>query len=283
MTLKDGKLELSTKASLKVLNPTATDGQTYQVTAPNCTSWVTVDQNGDAPYFMGETDGTVKIDAVTYTYQNPNQSNMAMVYIPQGMKNNDHVTKAEVAADQQLTIEVDNTNSVVLNRGGNAGDNVTVKRRQDDLKVDVKLPSGAQGTIFGHTVGAAPSGGVTVSQSSAENTGYPNRDYIMVAATGNEVVVDGITYKATRSNQKFYLGTFQVNTTFGAHAGVQGTKPADPHYLEEYTITICPDTGYDLDKDNLVLTMKENDTPDANAKNLTFVEEADGSIKVTIP
>lgn len=283
VTLKDGKLELSTKASLKVFNPT--DGQTYQVTAPNCTSWVTVDHNGDSPYFMGETDGTVKIDEVTYTYQNPSQNNMAMVYIPQGMKNNDHVTKAEVAADQSVTIEVDNTNSVVLNGSGNAGDTVTIKRRQDDSKVDVKLPSGAQGTIFGHTVGAAPSGGVTVSQSSAENTGYPARDYIMVAAAGNEVVVDGITYRATRSNQKFYLGTFQVDTTFGVYAGVKGTKPADPHYQEEYTITICPDTGYDLDKDTFVVTMKENDT--ADAKNLAFAtyctEEAGGSIKVTIP
>lgn len=283
VTLKDGKLELSSNASLKVFNPT--DGQTYRVTAPNCASWVTVDHNGDSPYFMGETDGTVKIDAVTYSYQNPSQSNMAMVYIPQGMKNNDQVKKAEVAADQQVTIEVDNTNSVVLNGSGNAGDTVTIKRRQDDSKVDVKLPSGAQGTIFGHTVGAAPSGGVTVSQSSAENTGYPARDYITVATTGNEVVVDGITYRATRSNQKFYLGTFRVNTTFGTHAGVKGTKPADPHYLEEYTITICPDTGYDLDKDTFVVTMKENDT--ADAKNLAFAtyctEEADGSIKVTIP
>ena len=283
VTLKDGKLELSSNASLKVFNPT--DGQTYRVTAPNCASWVTVDHNGDSPYFMGETDGTVKIDAVTYSYQNPSQSNMAMVYIPQGMKNNDQVKKAEVAADQQVTIEVDNTNSVVLNGSGNAGDTVTIKRRQDDSKVDVKLPSGAQGRIFGHTVGAAPSGGVTVSQSSAENTGYPARDYITVATTGNEVVVDGITYRATRSNQKFYLGTFRVNTTFGTHAGVKGTKPADPHYLEEYTITICPDTGYDLDKDTFVVTMKENDT--ADAKNLAFAtyctEEADGSIKVTIP
>lgn len=283
VTLKDGKLELSNNASIKVLNPT--DGQTYQVTAPNCASWVAVDHNGDSPYFMGETDGTVKIDAVTYTYQNPSQNKMAMVYIPQGMKNNDHVTKAEVAADQSVTIEVDNMNSVVLNGGGNTGDTVTVKRCQDDSKVDVKLPSGAQGTIFGHTVGAAPSGGVTVSQSSAENTGYPDRDYIMVAATGNEVAVDGITYRATRSNQKFYLGTFKVDTTFGAHAGVKGTKPADPHYQEEYTITICPDTGYDLDKDNFVLTMKENDT--ADAKKLAFatycIEETDGSIKVTIP
>lgn len=282
VTLKDGKLELSTKASLKVFNPA--DGKTYQVTAPNCTSWVTVDDNGDSPYFMGETDGTVKIDAVSYSYQNPNQSTMAMVYIPQGMKNNEHVTKAEVAADQQVTIEVDNTNSVVLNGSGSIGDNVTVKRR-DDSKVDVKLPSGAQGTIFGRTVGAAPAGGVTISQSSAENTGYPSRDYIVIAVAGEKVTVDGIEYVATEDNQKFYLGTFNVDTTFGAHAGVKGTKPAAPHYQEAYTITICPDTGYDLDKDNFVLTMKENDT--ADAKNLTFAtyctEEADGSIKVTIP
>ena len=165
VTLKDGKLELSAKASLKVFNPT--DGQTYQVTAPNCASWVTVDKNGDSPYFMGDADGSVKIDAVTYSYQNPNHTNLAMVYIPQGMKNNDKVTKAEVAADQPVTIEVDNTNSVVLNGSGNAGDTVTVERRTADSKVDVKLPSGAQGTIFGHAVGAAPAGVVTVSQSSA--------------------------------------------------------------------------------------------------------------------
>ena len=283
VTLMDGKLKLSAQASIKVFNPT--DGQTYQVTAPDCTSWVTVDDKGDSPYFMGEADGSVKIDAVTYSYQNPSQDNLAMVYIPQGMKNNDQVTKAEVAADQAVTIEVDNTDSVVLNGSGNAGDAVTVERRTGDSKVDVKLPSGAQGTIFGHAVGAAPSGSVTVSQSSAENTGYPARAYILIAAAGDEAEVDGFTYSAASPDQKFYLGTFQADTTFGANAGVKGTKPADPHYLEAYTITICPDTGYDLDKDNFVVTMKDNDT--ADAKNLAFAtyctEEADGSIKVTIP
>lgn len=84
VTLMDGKLELSAQASLKVFNPT--NGQTYQVTAPDCTSWVTVDDKGDSPYFMGDADGSVKIDAVTYSYQNLSQTNLAMVYIPQGMK-----------------------------------------------------------------------------------------------------------------------------------------------------------------------------------------------------
>lgn len=282
ITVKDGVLELSNQAPVKVYDPK--DGNTYAVTGPDSKSTVNVDKQGDHPYIRGENDGTVQIGNVSYTYKNP-AGQMAMVYIPQGMKNNEHVTKAEVAADQQVTIEVDNTNSVVLNRGGNAGDNVTVERRTVDSKVDVKLPSGAQGTIFGHTVGAAPSGGVIVSQSSADDTEYPNRYYIVIADAGREAIVDGHTYRATGANQKFYLGTFKVNTTFGANAGVKGTKPADPHYLSEYTITISPDTDYDLDKDNFVLRMKDNDK--ALASDLPFAtyctEEADGSIKVTIP
>ena len=285
VTLMDGKLELSAQASLKVFNPT--NGQTYQVTAPDCTSWVTVDDKGDSPYFMGDADGSVKIDAVTYSYQNPSQDNLAMVYIPQGMKNNDQVTKAEVAADQAVTIEVDNTNSVVLNGSGNAGDTVTVTRRAGDSKVDVKLPSGAQGTIFGHAVEAAPTGGVTVSQSSAENTEYPDRDYIVIAVAGEKVTVDGIEYVATENNQKFYLGTFKAIVTIGSNAEItSGQKQTDVGYLKTYTVKISPKADYDLDQDNFIVTMKESDT--GTVKNLTFadvcrVDPADGSITVTVP
>lgn len=284
VTLMDGKLELSATTPIKVFNPT--DRKTYQVGTPNCTSWVTVDRNGDAPYFMGETDGNVKIDEVTYSYQNPNQSNMTMVYIPQGMKNNDKVTKAEFAADQQATIEVDNTNSVVLNGTGVAGNTVTVERRTGDSKVDVKLPSGAQGTIFGRTVGAAPSGGVTVSQSSAENTGYPDRDYIVIAVAGEKVTVDGIEYVATENNQKFYLGTFKAIVTIGSNAEIiSGQKQTDVGYLKTYTVKISPKADYDLDQDNFMVTMKESDT--GTVKNLTFADvcsvDQAGSITVTIP
>lgn len=286
VTLMDGKLELSAKASVKVLNPT--DGQTYQVTAPDCTSWVTVDDKdkGDSPYFMGNADGSVKIDAVTYSYQNPSQNKLAMVYIPQGMKNNDKVTKAEVAADQALTIEVDNTNSVVLNGTGSPGNTVTVERRTADSKVDVKLPSGAQGTIFGHAVGAAPAGGVTVSQSSAENTGYPDRDYIVIAVAGEKVTVDGIEYVATENNQKFYLGTFKAIVTIGSNAEITiGQKQTVVGYLKTYTVKISPEADYDLDQDNFIVTMKESDT--GTVKNLTFADvcsvDQAGSITVTIP
>ena len=287
VTLMDGKLELSANASVKVLNPT--DGQTYQVTAPDCTSWVTVDDKdkGDSPYFMGDADGSVKIDAVTYSYRNPDQDNRAMVYIPQGMKNNDKVTKAEVAADQQVTIEVDNTNSVVLKGTGSQGNTVTVERRTTDSKVDVKLPSGAQGTIFGHAVGAAPAGGVTVSQSSAENTGYPDRKYIVIAVAGEKVTVDGIEYVATENKQKFYLGTFKAIVTIGSNAEItSGKEQTDVGYLKTYTVKISPKADYDLDQDNFIVTMKESDT--GTVKNLTFadvcrVDPADGSITVTIP
>lgn len=286
VTLMDGKLELSEKASVKVLNPT--DGQTYQVTAPDCTSWVTVDDKdkGDSPYFMGDADGSVKIDAVTYSYQNPSQDKLAMVYIPQGMKNNDQVKKAEVAADQPVTIEVDNKNSVVLNGTGSPGNTVTVERRTADSKVDVKLPSGAQGTIFGHAVGAAPAGGVTVSQSSAENTGYPDRDYIVIAVAGEKVTVDGIEYVATENNQKFYLGTFKAIVTIGSNAEItSGQKQTDVGYLKTYTVKISPKADYDLDQDNFIVTMKESDT--GTVKNLTFADvcsvDQAGSITVTIP
>ena len=285
VTLKDGKLELSAQASLKVFNPT--NGQTYQVIAPDCTSWVTVDDKGDSPYFMGDADGSVKIDAVTYSYQNPSQDKLAMVYIPQGMKNNDQVKKAEVAADQPVTIEVDNKNSVVLNGTGSPGNTVTVERRTADSKVDVKLPSGAQGTIFGHAVGAAPAGGVTVSQSSAENTGYPDRDYIVIAVAGEKVTVDGIEYVATENNQKFYLGTFKAIVNIGSNAEItSGQKQTDVGYLKTYTVKISPKADYDLDQDNFIVTMKESDT--GTVKNLTFadvcrVDPADGSITVTVP
>ena len=284
VTLMDGKLELSAQASLKVFNPT--NGQTYQVTAPDCTSWVTVDDKGDSPYFMGDEDGSVKIDAVTYSYQNPNHTNLAMVYIPQGMKNNDKVTKAEVAADQPVTIEVDNTNSVVLNGTGSPGNTVTVERRTADSKVDVKLPSGAQGTIFGHAVGAAPAGGVTVSQSSAENTGYPDRDYIVIAVAGEKVTVDGIEYVAAENNQKFYLGTFKAIVTIGSNAEItSGQKQTDVGYLKTYTVKISPKADYDLDQDNFMVTMKESDK--GTVKNLTFADvcsvDPAGSITVTIP
>ena len=284
VTLMDGKLELSAQASLKVFNPT--NGQTYQVTAPDCTSWVTVDDKGDSPYFMGDADGSVKIDAVTYSYQNSNHTNLAMVYIPQGMKNNDKVTKAEVAADQPVTIEVDNTNSVVLNGTGSPGNTVTVERRTADSKVDVKLPSGAQGTIFGHAVGVAPAGGVTVSQSSAENTGYPDRDYIVIAVAGEKVTVDGIEYVATENNQKFYLGTFKAIVTIGSNAEItSGQKQTDVGYLKTYTVKISPKADYDLDQDNFIVTMKESDT--GTVKNLTFADvcsvDPAGRITVTIP
>ena len=287
VTLMDGKLKLSAKASVKVLNPT--DGQTYQVTAPNCASWVTVDHNGDSPYFMGETDGTVKIDAVTYTYQNPSQNSMAMVYIPDAMYQNERVTKAEVTADKSAVIKLDDgeENTVEIKGNGSATDKVTVERRTSDKKAEVKLPSGTKAKVFGHEVDTAPAGGVTVGQRNAVDTKYPDRDYIVIDVAGEKVTVDGIEYVATENNQKFYLGTFKAIVTIGSNVEItSGQEQTDVGYLKTYTVKISPKADYDLDQDNFRVTMKESDT--GTVKNLTFadvcrVNPADGSITVTIP
>ena len=132
----------------------------------------------------------------------------------------------------------------------------------------------------------APAGGVTVGQSSAENTGYPDRDYIVIAVAGEKVTVDGIEYVATENNQKFYLGTFKAIVTIGSNAEItSGQKQTDVGYLKTYTVKISPKADYDLDQDNFIVTMKESDT--GTVKNLTFadvcsVDPADGSITVTI-
>lgn len=285
ITVKDGILELSPKAPVTVADPV--DGKQYQITGPDSKSTVNVDNQGDHPYIRGENDGTVQIGNVSYTYKNP-AGQMAMVYIPDAMYQNERVTKAEVTADKSAVIKLDDgeENTVEIKGHGSAADKVTVERRTDQ-KAEVKLPSGTKAKVFGHEVDTAPAGGVTVSQSSAENTGYPDRDYIVIAVVGEKVTVDGIEYVATENNQKFYLGTFKAIVTIGSNAEItSGQKQTDVGYLKTYTVKISPKADYDLDQDNFIVTMKESDT--GTVKNLTFadvcrVDPADGSITVTVP
>ena len=286
ITVNDGILELSPKAPVTVADPV--DGKQYQITGPDSKSTVNVDNQGDHPYIRGENDGTVQIGNVSYTYKNP-AGQMAMVYIPDAMYRNKLVTKAEVTADKSAVIKLDDgeENTVEIKGHGSATDKVTVERRTSDKKAEVKLPSGTKAKVFGHEVDIAPAGGVTVSQSSAENTGYPDRDYIVIAVVGEKVTVDGIEYVATENNQKFYLGTFKAIVTIGSNAEItSGQKQTDVGYLKTYTVKISPKADYDLDRDNFIVTMKESDT--GTVKNLTFadvcsVNPADGSITVTVP
>ena len=269
ITVKDGVLELSNQAPVKVYDPK--DGNTYAVTAPDSKSTVNVDNQGDHPYIRGENDGTVQIGNVSYTYKNP-AGQMAMVYIPDAMYRNERVTKAEVTADKSAVIKLDDgeENTVEIKGNGSAADKVTVERRTDK-KAEVKLPSGTKAKVFGHEVDTAPAGGVTVGQSSAENTGYPDRDYIVIAVAGEKVTVDGIEYVATENNQKFYLGTFKATVTIGSNAEItSGQKQTDVGYLKTYTVKISPKADYDLDQDNFMVTMKESDK--GTVKNLKFVQ-----------
>lgn len=286
ITVKDGVLELSNQAPVKVYDPK--DGNTYAVTGPDSKSTINVDNQGDHPYIRGENDGTVQIGNVSYTYKNP-AGQMAMVYIPDAMYRNERVTKAEVTADKSAVIKLDDgeENTVEIKGNGSAADKVTVERRTSDKKAEVKLPSGTKAKVFGHEVDTAPAGGVTVSQSSAENTGYPDRDYIVIAVAREKVTVDGIEYVAAENNQKFYLGTFKAIVTIGSNVEItSGQKQTDVGYLKTYTVKISPKADYDLDQDNFMVTMKESDT--GTVKNLTFadvcsVDPADGSITVTVP
>ena len=286
ITVKDGVLELSNQAPVKVYDPK--DGNTYAVTGPDSKSTINVDNQGDHPYIRGENDGTVQIGNVSYTYKNP-AGQMAMVYIPDAMYRNERVTKAEVTADKSAVIKLDDgeENTVEIKGHGSATDKVTVERRTSDKKAEVKLPSGTKAKVFGHEVDTAPAGGVTVGQRSAVDTKYPDRDYIVIAVAGEKVTVDGIEYVATENNQKFYLGTFKAIVTIGSNAEITiGQKQTDVGYLKTYTVKISPKADYDLDQDNFIVTMKESDT--GTVKNLTFadvcsVDPADGSITVTIP
>lgn len=292
ITLKDGTLNVSDNGTLNVYSPV--DHNTYKVTTPAGASSVVV-PNGtgdDTPYLKNHnTTGelTLKIGDVTYTYTNQSFDAITLVYIPDAMCRNELVTKAEVTADKSAVIKLDDgeENTVEIKGNGSATDKVTVERRTSDKKAEVKLPSGTKAKVFGHEVDTAPAGGVTVSQSSAENTGYPDRDYIVIAVAGEKVTVDGIEYVATENNQKFYLGTFKAIVNIGSNAEItSGHKQTDVGYLKTYTVKISPKADYDLDQDNFIVTMKESDT--GTVKNLTFadvcrVDPADGSITVTVP
>lgn len=287
VTLKDGTLNVSDNGTLNVYSPV--DHNTYKVTTPAGASSVVV-PNGtgdDTPYLKNHnTTGalTLKIGDVTYTYTNQSFDAITLVYIPDAMYRNELVTKAEVSADKIAEIKLDDTNSVVTKGTGNTSDRITVERRSRDKKADVKIPSGAGAAVFGHEVQAAPASGVTISQSETTNSGYPSRDYVTLTP-GESVVIDGFTYTATDSVQRFYLGTFSTTVTTGNNAEISGgTKPADPGYLQQYKVKISPKAHFDLDKDNFTVTMKKSDT--GAAETLPFAqvctEETDGSITVTI-
>ena len=288
VTVTGGNVNVTGDTTLKVKSPA--DSQTYQITTPSGATDVIVPDTpgGDkTPYVMNKntTDAlSLKIGDVTYTYTNQSFDNSTLVYIPDAMYKNELVTKAEVPADKTAVIKLDDKNTVETKGGGNASDKVTVVRRDTDKKADVKIPAGASATVFGYEVGAAPTNGVTVSQSSTTNSGYPSRDYVTLTP-GESAVIDGVTYTADDSVKKFYLGTFKTTITTGNNAEISGGQPKDPGYLQQYTVKITPKTNFDLDKDNFTVTMKKSDT--GVTETLKFSDvctvDADGSITVTIP
>ena len=288
VTVTGGKISVTANATLKVKSPI--DSEIYQITTPSGDTDVIVPEaeGGDkTPYVMNDsTTGSLslKVGDVTYTYNNQSSTNITMVYIPDAMYNNEQVKKAEVDANLTATIKVENTSSVVTNGGGSNSDKVTITRRRADSRADVDLPSGVTATVFGYAVTSVPAYGVTVSQSDTANSGYPTRDYVEMRV-GESVVIDGVTYKADDRTRRYYLGKFDVNITNVEGAQIEGGTPANPGYLQEYTIKFSPKKHYDLDMDHFTVTMKKSDTgAEENLRPVNVCKkETDGSVTVTIP
>ena len=297
VTLTDGRIKASDNTTLNVKSPV--DNNTYQITTPSGAShvWVPKGSGDETPCVYNEkTSGTsdLTIGDVKYTFSNKSMDDLTLVYIPDAMYKNEMVTKAEVPADKNGTIKLDDgdRNTITVKGGGSASDTVTVERRASEKqKADVKLPANVTAGVFGHEIGTVPASGVTVSHAFAGNVKYPNRDYVTIKTVGEQITIDGVTYTADDADQKFYLGTFNVNITTGTEAEISGGKPADPHYLESYTVKITPKAGYDIDKDNVTVTMKKTDRA-SDGENVWSVakhnfdevctEEADGSITVKL-
>ena len=289
VTLKDGTLELSPNAAIKVYSPI--DSNIYDVIAPDCSSTVIVPVGvGDeTPYIRGDKSGIVKIGEVSYTYENESSSSLTLVYIPNAMVKNRRVLKAEVPADKTAIITVDGTDAnstetIEVKGGGSQAKNVSVTRRSGDNRINVDLPANTQATVFGHEVTSVPADGVMVCQKNTANSGYPTRDYVQIPVA-ESVVIDGITYRGTNSTQRYYLGTFKAEINIGDGAQIEGSKPANPGYYQIYTVKICPKTHYDWDKDHFTVKMKESDTEAEKTLKFSDVctENGDGSITVTIP
>ena len=286
VTVVGGSVKATSGVTLNVKSPK--DGNTYPITTPqDDTDVIVPDTPGDdqTPYVRNEGTGehALKIGDVTYTYTNQSADNITMVYIPDAMVDNELVKKAEVAANENASIKVDNTEAVEVKGGGSASEKVTVERKTDG-KAQVKLPANTQANAFGHEVAAAPAGGVTISQEDAQS-GYPDRDYVIIQTAGQSVTVDNVTYTAETDNQKFYLGDFGVSITCGTGAELEGTQPADPHYLEQYQVQIKPQTNYDLDENNFTVTMEKNDVEGAetlNFRDVCAVDPGTGVVTVTI-
>ena len=245
MTLKDGKVVTSANASLSV----AQGGQIYDVTVPDSSSTVVAGENNES-YVMSENDGTVKIGDISYTYENPDDQHSSMIYIPNGMYQNENVTKAAVAAGKTGTVKIDDNQTVKVTDATSAAKPVTVERKNDTLEVTV--PANATVDAFDHTGITSTSGTLKVK---------PDKDggRTTVTVSGTDTfTADGHIYTGLKEGETIPLGTYTVTLTKGNN--VTGDDPQSAYYYKDsYEVTLTPDANYDLAAKDVKVTMAGKD------------------------
>ena len=250
LTLKDGVIDAS--ANAPVIVP-GTDGKNYTVIASEAAT-VTASGNNE-PTVRSDKDGTVKIGDVTYTYQNPSDTESAVIAVPDAMKNSDEVTKAEIPANIAATVVIDDTQNVTTD--GNGTGKVTVEKVNNTPTV--KFENGANATAFGSTVSNAGPGELTLTPPSAGAT-IPDRAKVTATENGT-FTADGHTYTVTDDMKEFYLGEFDIKLTVDEHLTADPTTvtrtvtEGKKYYGDVYEVTLKPMENYEISPDDVTVEM----------------------------
>lgn len=261
MTLKDGKVVTSANASLSVEEK----GTAYDVTVPNSSSTVVAGENGES-YVMSENGGTVKIGDISYTYENPDAQHSSMIYIPDGMYQNENVTKATVAAGKTGTVKIDDNQTVKVTDATSATKPVTVERK--DGTVEVTVPANATVDAFGRTGITSTAGSLTVKPGKDGG-----RTTVKVKGT-TSFTADGHTYTGLKEGDVIPLGTYTVTLNIGDN--ITPTKnQTDYFYNDQCEVTLTPNQDYDLDKDDVKVTRGGKTVADA-------AKQEDANVKVSL-
>lgn len=248
LTLKVGKVDTSANASLSVEEK----GTAYDVTVPDSSSTVVAGENNES-YVMSESDGVVKIGDINYTYKNPSNDHLAMVYIPNGMYKNEQVSKAAVDAGKTGTVKIDDKQTVEVKQAS-ATEKVTVERKGDT--VEATVPANATVDAFDHTNITSTAGSLTVKPGKDGG-----RTTVTVKGT-TSFTADGHTYTGLQDGDVIPLGKYNVTLSIGNNITSSNTT-TEYYYNDKYDTTLTPSQNYDLDAKDVKVTRGGKTVSDA--------------------
>ena len=249
VTLKDGRAEVSANASLFVEQ----GGTAYDVTVPDSKTTVVAGKNGGDSYVEPERDGTVKIGDVSYTYTHKDGNAQTKIHIPDGMHNNEQVSKAAVAAGKTGTVKIDGNQTVKVTDAAKATEPVTVERK--DGTVEATVPANAKVDAFGH---------IDITSTSGTLKVRPGKDdgKTTVTVSGTDTFeADGHTYTGLKEGDVVPLGKYNVTLNIGNNITSNNQK-TEYYYNDQYKVTLQPNQYYDLAKKDVNVKMGGNDVSD---------------------